>query len=160
LQLSHHSQLFGNIFIEDIKIALVVILGPITLFASSAPWIAARIFKKNNLDVSTLQKTHALPFQMSFPAPSSTLIPNKTHASPSLAFALVFQIINVLTALSAGFVFGSFALHGIPESSEMFKEYLEIVYAPAAPSSDGVRLSLAPLPPPRIVALILYAQPF
>jgi len=48
-----------------------------------------------------------------------------------------FQVINVLTALSAGFVFGSFALHGIPEGAEMFKEYLVAQYTPPCTLHEG-----------------------
>ena len=38
--------------------------------------------------------------------------------------------INLLTALAAGFVFGGFALHAIPESTHMFQDYLTPRYAP------------------------------
>lgn len=59
------------------------------MLASSAPWCAQRLFKKNALDV-----------------------------------------INFLSALAAGFVLGGFAMHAIPESTAMFKEYLEPRYQP------------------------------
>jgi zinc transporter ZupT len=75
------------------KLVLSLVLGPLTFFASTAPWCASRIFRKDALD-----------------------------------------IINLLTAMAAGFVFGGYSTHIIPDGIEAFGDYFEATYSPDSDS--------------------------